>query len=344
MKRLIVKQIIIYLILFVCLSGFSTGTQVVPLTGLVNPDSILVDEQSIYITDREIIYIFSTDDFKLKTKFGKAGEGPQEFKINPAGIAKLNIQLSPDKIIVNSIGRVTFFSKAGKFLKEIQISSGNNFIPFGDGYVGYGTSRDNKIMYTTFNLYDSEFQKLKEFFRKEYYVQANKKFNLIKLGCGNARRAIYQVYNGKIFIEGDNNDIHVFNKKGDEEYIIKLEYERLKIHEERKKEIKEDLFLLYTSPLMKDLINEKGYFPEHYSARIFKIADDNIYIPTYKKQNGTNEFVVLDLKGKEKNRISIPFKEKTFLLAYPYWIAGRKLYQVFDNEKVEGWELHITDF
>ncbi|MFC2146253.1 hypothetical protein ACFLRT_02720 [Acidobacteriota bacterium] len=200
------------------------------------------------------------------------------------------------------------------------------------------------------------------------------------MGCGNARRAVYTVYNEKIFVEGDENVIHVFNKKGvgdptlftvslmpffrgviskacffclllqdinkkgNEEYVIKLDYDRLKVTEKHKKEIVEDLFTIYTGPTMQKLIKEKGYFPEYFTARIFKIADKKIFIPTYKKQNGKNEFIILDLKGNVKKKIYLPFKDRTLLLAYPYAIRGNRLYQLFDNDETGEWEMHITGF
>jgi hypothetical protein len=327
------------------LSSLQLGAQVVPLPELINPDEITVDNHHIYITDRETIYIFSVVDFKLKTKFGKAGEGPKEFRINPTTVAKLLVDIQPDTIIVNSNNRVTFFTTDGKYLKEVNhITSGGNFKQIGDHYVGYSISRKTKIWFLTINLYDSTFHKLKEIFRKEYYVQPNKKFNLIKLGCGNARLAVYMVYNEKIFVEGDENVIHVFNKKGDEEYVIKLDYDRLKVSEKHKKEILEDLYTLYTGPTMRGLIKEKGYFPECFTARIFKIADNKIFIPTYKKQNGKNEFIILDLKGNVQKKIYLPFKDRQLLLAYPYAIKSNKLYQLFDNDETGEWELHISGF
>jgi hypothetical protein len=319
---------------------------VAPLPGLINPDSIMVDDHHIYITDSETIYIFSAVDFKLKTKFGRAGEGPKEFKINPTTVTKLLVNIQDDMIIVNSIGRVTFFTTDGKYLKEIQIGSARagNLKQIGHHYVGYSISRETEIWYLTIKLYDSAFHKLKEICRIEYYIQANKKFNLVKMGSGTARLAVYTVYNEKIFVEGHENVIHVFDKEGNEEYIIKLDYDRLKISEAHKKEIGEDLYTIYKGPMMRNLIRRNGYFPEYFTARMFKIADNKIFIPTYKKQNGKNEFIILDLKGNVKKKIYLPFKDKQLLLAYPYAIKGNKLYQVFDNDETGEWELHITGF
>ncbi len=133
------------------LSSFQLGAQVVPLPELINPDSITVDNHHIYITDRENIYIFSVVDFKLKTKFGKAGEGPKEFKINPTAVVNLLVDIQ-NTIIVNSNNRVTFFTKDGKYLKEVQISSGSDFKQIGDNYVGYSISRETKNEFMVLDL------------------------------------------------------------------------------------------------------------------------------------------------------------------------------------------------
>ena len=90
------RRTISSILLLFCLSSFQLAAQVVPLPVLINPDSITVDNHQIYITDKETIYIFSVVDFKLKTKFGKEGEGPKEFKINPAGVANLQLDIHPD--------------------------------------------------------------------------------------------------------------------------------------------------------------------------------------------------------------------------------------------------------
>jgi hypothetical protein len=335
------RRIIGYVILFFCLTGIQAATQVVPLPDLIDPDAIKVDNRHIYITERGSINIYSKIDFKLAAKFGKMGEGPKEFKINPAGVARLKIDIRGDTILVNSMNRVTFFTTAGKYLEEFQVNSGAYFKILGNRYAGYTTSMENKIVYADVNLYDSAFKKLKQIFRKEYYVQANKKFDLVKLGCGNAQRVVYSVYDEKIFVEGEKNNIRVFNKEGKEEYVIKLSYDRLKVSEDHKKEIMDDLYTLFTGQTMRRLIKEKGYFPEFFSVRHFKAADNKIFIPTHRKRDGKNEFVILDLKGTIEKKIYLPFKDRTLLLPYPYEIQGGKLYQLFDNEETGEWELHI---
>ncbi len=320
------------------------SSKVVPLPTLINPDSILIENDQIYITDMEKICIYSSKDFTLKKKFGKKGEGPGEFRFNPALVSKMRVYVQPDCIIVNNLNRVSFFTKNGSFIKEINVITGLNFIPIGNKFVGYsGTKRIKNILYLTINLHDSNLKKIKEIYSREYYVQTHKDFNLIKLGFGNIGRAYYLCCGDKIFIEGEKDIIHVFDKDGKKEYDINLDFEKLKISEDNKNVFLEDIKTLYTGPLMKRLIKEKGKFPRYFPARFFKIANEKIYIPSYKKRDGKTEFVVYSIKGKLLKKIFLPLKDQTLVLPYPYTISNNKIYQVFDDAETEEWELHITD-
>lgn len=318
------------------------STKIVPLPNLINPDSIVISEGQIYITDGENIYIYNMD-FTLKKKFGKRGEGPGEFKINPAGIVKLQIYLQSDHILVNNIGRVSFFTRDGIYKNQTNVVSGLNFQPIGKGFVGYtGNKRVKGILYLSINFYDANFKKVKEIYSRKYYVQAHIDFNLIKLGCGNKGRAHYLTYDNKIFIEGENDTIHVFDENGNKIYDIHLDYEKLKITKKHEEVIVKDLCVLFDSSIMRRLIKEKGKFPTYFPARFFSIANGKIYIPTYRKENGKNEFVILDIKGKFIKKTFLPFKDQTLLMPYLYTIYNNTLYQLYDNEDSEAWEVRIA--
>ncbi|MFC2146254.1 hypothetical protein ACFLRT_02725 [Acidobacteriota bacterium] len=109
------RRIIVGILLLFCLSSFQLGAQVVSLPGLINPDSIMVDNHHIYITDSETIYIFSVVDFELKTKFGKLGEGPKEFKINPTTVTKLLVNIRNDMIIGENRGQAEYRKISGTY-------------------------------------------------------------------------------------------------------------------------------------------------------------------------------------------------------------------------------------
>lgn len=322
----------------------SVAARNIPLHDLTNPDSVSISGDLLVITDGESIHLYSLENFKLLKKFGKKGEGPGEFKFGSGGAVRLVLQLTPKQILVNSIGRVTFFTRKGEYLQEKKVSSGNHFMPIGNQYVGYSSFNENKTLFTTINMYDSSFGFVKELYRKLYYVQPNRKFNLIRLGCGNKRRAWYQVYKNKIYIEGENNTIHVFDCDGKKKSKIHLGYEKLKISEQQKRTIGEDLNKLYTSGLMRQLIREKGFFPDYFPARAFLISDDFIYIPTYQKNLGRTRFVILDLSGKGVKTRFVPFENKSFLNPYPFTINRGKLYQLVEDDETEEWAIAESTF
>lgn len=326
------------------LTGLSLAGRIIQLPDLTNPDSVKVEKDRVYITDGVSVYIFSISptDYKLLKRFGKAGEGPQEFRVPPrVSSTKLQLSVQSDQLVINSMNRVSFFSKAGDYINQIHAPSGVNFIPLGAGYAAYSSYTDEKVVYLTINLYNPSLNKIKTVFQKEFYVQANKDFNLIKLGCGNRRRAVYEIYKNMLFIEGANDVIHVFDEKGSKIRDIKLDYVKLPIPENRKETIGKELDLLFTGRFMRQLIREKGYFPKSFPARIFTVSDGKIYIPTYRKKDKKNEFTLYSIEGKRLKKTYLPFKDQYFLMPYPYTIGNGQIYQLFDNDDDETWELHI---
>ena len=133
-----------YIIVFVLLMVFTTlsAKESVELPDLANPGQILVDPENhnLYIADGTTIYIYSLTDFKLKNKFGKSGEGPREFK------RYANMTLTSEHLLVNSVSRITFFTKEGEYVKEMNSKSANvgPFLPIGDNFINTGMDRSKK--------------------------------------------------------------------------------------------------------------------------------------------------------------------------------------------------------
>ena len=109
------------LLLVIVFTGVVALAEVVKMPDVLNPKTIALDGENMYITEGTTVYIFSLKDFSLKKKFGKEGEGPQEFKIFP--VAGLKLSVLPDALMLESIGKLSFFSKDGEFKKESRIST-----------------------------------------------------------------------------------------------------------------------------------------------------------------------------------------------------------------------------
>ncbi len=338
---MILRGSILFILPFVCVGLFiAAGTAEILLPDLVNPDSILIHKDTLLITDAESVYLYNLIDFSLRKKFGKKGEGPGEFKFWSGGVVKLHVHMLEDKIVINSMNRVTFFKSDGEYLKEKNNRSGFNFVSMGDGFAGYTVVNKNKILFLAINLYDKNFNLIKEIFRKEYYVQPAKNFNLIRTGFGNKRRAHYQVYKDKLYVEGENK-LHVFDSAGREILVISPEFRRLSVEKEHSQTILNDLNKLFPSSLMKKLIKDKGYFPKYFPLRVFLIADDLIWFPTYQQKDGKTLFVVIDLKGTIIRKGYYHFRNRSLLIPYPFAISKGKVYQLIDNSDEE-WSLFVS--
>lgn len=334
------KKCYLFLFLLGCIT-FSIAAAAVPLPDLGNPDSITVDKDKMFVTDRAAVSIYSLKDFKLIKTFGKSGEGPQEFKVLLPARLGLRIALLPNHILVNSIGKVSFFSREGEYIKEINVKSMvQEFKPLGKKFVGYGQEKVDKIFYLTINIYDADFGLEKEIYRKDWYAQVEKNFNPLYMAGGVKRRALYHTYDNKLFVEGDNGEIVVFDEPGKKLYTIAHEYDKVEITEEHKKII---LKRFEKQANLFQMVKQRGKFPAHFPPRYFNVADGKVYVLTYKQNEGKSQFYIFDLKGKFLKKVMVPFAEIDFISPYPYTICNEKLYQLVDDEDTEEWQLRIAD-
>ena len=81
-------------------SIFATADKVIPLGEIGKPDAIAVDDQQIYIAEVATIHILSRDGKYIK-KFGKRGEGPEEFLVVPN--LPLYITRRPNDLVISSL-------------------------------------------------------------------------------------------------------------------------------------------------------------------------------------------------------------------------------------------------
>jgi hypothetical protein len=343
LKKLILLILLVLLMLF---TGELTAREVVPLPGLGKPDSLTIDNREMYITDQGTIYVYSLEDFTLKRKFGKSGEGPGEFKILPFDRICLRIAIKDDTILVNSVSRLSFFTREGNFIKHMFSQRPIQYLkPLGNKMVGYHRWTEDDVMYIGVYLYDpGSLRREKELIKKRYYVQVHRPYDptifAMVMKNGARRATIYFPYKNKLFVEGKNDEILVFDNSGEKLYTIPPQYEKIKVPETFKKNVMAYLEkrFLTTYPRIKRHVRFNDYF----TIRSFLVADDKIYVLTFKNIEGKSEFYVLDLKGNFLEKKMIPFAESEFLCAYPYTIANGALYQLNENPDTEEWELRIT--
>lgn len=333
-----IKKMTIIVLLTVFTAILGAETKVVPLPDLLKPETLVFDKTQMYITEGTSIYIYSLKDFKLIKKFGKKGGGPQEFMLHPQ-ISPLNINVSSEDIIANSLGKISWFTKDGKYKKELKLPNPLVLLikPFGKNFIGLQITQGQK-MWQRLNLYDEKMKEIKNITQKEHVFQMGKGLVILEFS------PFTVIYENKIFLAWENElKVKVLDAQFNELYTIKHDIEKQKITEKLKKDI---LHLIETDPSMKDILDfiKPIRFTSHFPAiQNLVVTGNKIYVVTYKGDDEKNdECLVMDLKGKILKRVFLPMKMSTAIQPYPYNIHEGSLYQVVDNEEEEEWELHIT--
>ncbi|MCP5106451.1 MAG: hypothetical protein GY950_23910 [bacterium] len=338
-KKLVLLTIVLMLALL--FAGTPVNGKTIPLTGLMKPSGISVDAAQIYISDETTVYIYSLTDFSLKTKFGKKGEGPREFLVHSSFGVGVIPQKDTDVLVVNSLGKVSYFTKQGKFIKGLKTGSSAAFSPLGDNFTGTNEIAEGKDTFHTLNIYDRKFKKVREIIRWLHPIQESKMEILLVPLYTQAH-----IYNDKIFVaRGSGFIIDVFNGEGEKLYSLEHPYEKRKVTEAYKKTT---LDFFKTDPRWRnnfELIKSMARFPGYFHAiRYFQVNDGGIYVQTYGEKEGKSEFYIFDIKGKFIKKVYVPFLDDMGINIVPrHTISGGKFYQLAANDETEEWELHVHE-
>ncbi len=335
-------KILSVLVVLLLLTNVIFAAKVLTLGDLNRPFYLKADDSRLYISDGPTVSIYSLKDFLLIKKIGRVGEGPQEFKVSFRNSRGVMISLTDEgDFLVNSINKVSFFTSDGEFLSETRTNgTGTRFRAVGHNkYVGEAFLTEKNITYNIRNLYDADFVRGKELYRRQSSYQAKGSLNpfyFISPGV--------EIYKNKIYINGIDNQIYVFDDNGKTLNTLTFQYERLKVTGKDKKRI--DHWYRTFMQMKKHYPKIKGRieFPEYFPAiRMFNVADEKIYILTYKKKDNMSECVILDVKGNFLEKKMVPFAEKDERVWCPYTIKNGTLYQLIEDEKKQEWELHVTE-
>ncbi len=328
------------LLLLLFFAGFNFAENVVRIPAIGRPDTLTVTQKHLYVTEGATVYVYLLKNLELIKKFGKEGEGPQEFSLNPyyyRGGVLLNVENS--NIYICCINKISVFSSDLSFKKEVRVKSGLEFIPYKEKFLGYELINEGKVTYRVLNIYDSNLNKLKEVFRNEHSVQQGK--GAMPLGSN----FFFRTNGNKIFVCGSTEFIiDVYDNNGKKLYSIKHNYEKLKVQEDFKKNV----YNFYkTSRLYKqnyEWIKQQLRFPDYFPAiRDFIIDEDMLYVRTWNYSEKEVEVIICSINGNFLKKLFLPIISNDSLNPYPYTIKNRKIYQMIENEEKEEWKLHIHD-
>ncbi|MCK4766300.1 MAG: hypothetical protein KAW12_29160 [Candidatus Aminicenantes bacterium] len=327
------RIILILFLVFLVFTAFSYAEKVAVLEEIMKPGSIAVDEKQVYINEDTTIFIYSLKDYTLKKKFGKAGEGPEEFLRAVIGIIPWK-----DHLLINSFGKISYFTKDGIYQKELKTGVGvfnGVFRPLQEGFVGFKITREDGVGYLNVVIYDARLKAGKSIYKMKSPVQQTGKMKMLNTSL------TYKTYDNKIFITGKEGfTIDVLDHTGKSLFSIEQEYKRRKFTAEDEKNLREVIKLEARGQY--EAVKNRLSFPDYYPEFLDIYLDDNkLYAATWKREGDKLEFYIFDIKGKLLKRQFIPFTFQDAMRPFPFAVKSGKLYQVVENED-EDWELHIS--
>jgi hypothetical protein len=328
-------------------------TQIFPakigtLTGVLKPEKIKVFEDELFVVEGATFFIYSLKDLSLKRKFSGPGEGPGELKVVPN--FSNDILVFPHRIQLESIDKIVYFSRDGKFLKQQKkLLRSNRITPLGKNFVGKKRIEGlDKKTYSTINIYDSNFKKIKELFRQKYSRQGNN----LELVVDSLN---FWIYDDKIFVEESPQGffIEVFDSEGKKLYDIKKKYEKINVTADHRTKI---INTLKNERVVKILgweniknLYKFNFFDSFPAIQDIAVDEGRIYVQTFRKKGNKEEFIIMDLKGNIlKKKYLCPGKKPEILVRMfglgPkfYSIDKNKFYYLEEDEEDEKWVLYVT--
>lgn len=335
------KTFLIIIVLF--LSGLINAEKIADLTEIAKPQNMAISNKKLYISEEATIYIYSLKDFTLIKKFGKSGEGPEEFKITPFG-PPLVIFPVKNELIVSSDTKISYFTEEGQYIREIKVPPFQVWIPAKNMFVATGTkSAENNKVFLNVSLYDKNLNPVKELYCSDMRVGPTATFNFP------INSFTFPPYDDKIYVVAGKEGfvIEVFNLKGDSLYHINKDYKKIPVSESYKELIfnkfKTDPGFSQFFEFFKQRISFKKYYPP---VQDMMVDSDRIYIMTFIQKKNLNEFIIMDLKGKELKRKFAPLSlgYGSVFSSPIYTIYNHRFYTLIENIDEEVWELHQLDF
>ncbi|MCP4221563.1 MAG: hypothetical protein GY765_43465 [bacterium] len=359
------KIVFLLSILFLLCVSPLTAVKKGILPEVMNAEMMRVDGNQLYVLDRATIYVYSLDKLSLIRKFGKEGEGPGELKV--LDFLPNCFWVKGDFICAADFTKIIYFSKEGKYLKEIRkppralevVPVKNNFVVKTSPFL-----TEDKGFFLAIKLYDAKMKEIKELYRQDFPVQSQKGPGRIPVISDSVN---IRIYNDKIFIEKSPEGfiLDVFDWQGKKQYRIQQDMEKVVFSDDQKKwamaRLKEDFLRKKVNLVVPSPIMNRGWegskkwatfiYPDTLPPiQSFKIVDDRIYVSTFKRRGKLEELLVMDLKGKLQSTVYVPSIRKSGFAAQMVGLAvdlfdvsNNRLLYIKENEAEEECELHVEN-
>ena len=251
-------------------------------------------------------------------------------------------QILQDRVLVFSVGKVSYFGKDGTLIREVKIPSGAQWVKQvnKNRYVGFKLKPESDEIYITYNLLDDRLHLLKELYKGRFILHKDRTRDLFELTFFAAQggKIVYAHNDGRFAVDilGPEGQVQARIRRDDKEIPFR-------------KADKEEMFAFYEHhPLYKESfqrIKKRIIIPNKFPAILnCKVADNKIYIITFRVKDRKNECFVYNLDGSLLKRTFIkllgesPDKKDT-----PFSILNDQLFQLVENPDDEQWYLYVSD-
>lgn len=325
---------LISLLLFMSLD--IQAVQATIMQNVFRPLYMTVGSEAIYIVDEKEIKAFSRQNRTYLHSIGKTGEGPGEFVGFPFP------QILKDRVLVFSVGKISFFGKDGTLIRERKIPGGAQWVKqvTHNRFVAFQMKPAADDFHITYNLLDERLQTVKELYRGRFILHKDRTRDLFEL-------TFFDAQGGKIVYAHNDGGfaVDVLNPDGAVHARIRRNDGRIPFG----KADREEMFAFYEShPLYRESfqrMKERIIIPDSFPAIMnCKVADNKIYIITFRVKDKKNECFVYNLDGSLIRRTFIgligksPDKKDT-----PFAIFGNQLFQLVEDPDDENWYLYVSD-
>jgi len=323
------------LIAFLILPGGGLcAAEPVLLKEIERPDSLHVDRTRLYVTQGPEIFVYGLEGFRPETRFGKRGEGPGEFKISPNEALHINVQ--SERILVDSFGRISLFTKAGRFLEEHKTPYPvpTYIKPAGDLYVAMGYTdidRGKNRRRLSIDILDSRFQKVRE----------------ISHAWDHYTRRIRGVYDFKthghlILVSYEEGEFRLdgFDPRGKAVLsITRPDFERRLVSDADRREVFDRLRRAFQRDYSDDYLAKRVGFNTHWPAiSDFFVDESGVTVVNGNRTPGTLLLFLFDLSGRFVGETTLARRGETTL----YTAAAGRFYRLFEDEDREAWFVEVT--
>lgn len=349
------KFIIILIMLLIIFIQLANGEKLGVLSKVLKPEAIEIHGDRLFVIEGAHFFVYELDELNFLAQFGREGEGPGELKAVP--MLPNTIVVIPARIVVDGMGKVVFFSRDFKFLKEVKKKYMTfKTKPVGENFVAMRMlpAGGKNIYYFSVLLMDSEMNQIRELYKQEYR-ETDTDIDMVLDSIH------FDVYKNKIYIEKSNLgfEIAVFDSRGNLEIEIVKENKAPVLTARDKQDImdnfKEDNLIKMMVEREGGWINFKNkmnfIYPDTFPLiRDILVADDKIFIATFYQKNRTRKYIIMDLNGTILNTIYLPIPRESSYLTKAmgrddrfYGIANHRYYYLIENPDSEEWEIHAVD-